>query len=401
MRAHRQKESLIKYKLIYSALILLIYLFGKNLPLYGIDVSIYANRVPDAETLLIQTISGDIYRCSVFALGVSPYMLANIIVQVVYALRGSEERARTSPIRKNQIALDLTIAFAIFQALLNLPLLSFVDSGYMLMISQTVAVIEMVTGALLILWLAERNARYGIGGQSVLIFVNILDGIIASISGHSVRSLAIPMMISLVILLIVVIMENAEVRIPVQRISIHNIYADKNYLAIKLNPIGVMPAMFSTAFFMLPQLLVAGLNYFFPGNANILWWKDNMTLSKPLGVAVYIFILYALTIGFSRVFLSPSEITEQFLKSGDSILGIHAGRDTKKYLSRRITVISILSATVLAVCLGTPLALQLYGNYETTMITLPSSIMMLTGVWCNLYREAVSIRDLDAYKPFI
>lgn len=401
MIGHKRKESIIKYKLLYTGLILLVYLFGKNLPLYGIDISVYADRTMDAETMLVQAISGDIFRCSVFALGISPYMIASILVQVAVSLRGSEERARISPRKKNRVVLSMTFVFAIFQALFNLKTLSFTAVGYMLWISQCIAVIEMVTGVMMIIWLSSRNARYGIGGQSILIFVNILDGIIALISGYSVEHLVLPAMISMGLLIIIVVMENAEERIPVQRISIHNIYADKNYMAIKLNPIGVMPVMFSTAFFMLPQLVVAGLGWLFPENESIIWWMDNLLLSKPVGAVVYILILYALTIGFSRVFLNPAEITEQFLKSGDSIPGVHAGRDTKRYLSRRITRISFFSATVLSLCLGIPMAMQLTGYYDSTLAALPSSIMMLVGVWCNIYREAAAIKDLDSYRPFI
>jgi len=197
------------------------------------------------------------------------------------------------------------------------------------------------------------------------------------------------------------IMENTEKRIPLQRISIHNIYADKNYLAIKMNPIGVMPAMFSTAFFMLPQLIIAVLLWIFPNNIDLIWWQENMILSEPLGMIVYIVILYCLTIGFSIVFVNPKDVTEQYLKSGDSFENIHAGRDTRRYLAGTIGRISVLSATVMSICLGVPLYLQYRGNIDTSLVMLPSSIMMLTGIWCNLYREAESVKNLEAYKPFI
>ena len=234
-----------------------------------------------------------------------------------------------------------------------------------------------------------------------MIFVNIMDGIAVLLTKCSPESLVIPLVVSLIVVTLMVILENSEKRIPLQRISIHNIYADKNYLAIKLNPIGVMPVMFSTAFFMLPQLLVNGLAWLFPGQETILWWQENLVLSKPLGVAVYIAVLYGLTIGFSRVFLNPSEITEQFLKSGDSLVGIHAGRDTKRYLSRNITRISLFSATALSLCLSVPMVMRLNGYMDESLTALPTSIMMLTGIWSNLYRETLAIRDMDAYEPFI
>ena len=396
-----RKDSILKYKLLYTALVLFIYLLGKNLPLYGIDLSAYANQTLDTATLLIQAISGDVYRRSVFALGISPYMMASILVQMVVAFRSADAKARISPKKKNYIMLELTLIFALFQAVLQVRNLSFAVTGQCLMLAQAVSVVEMIAGAMIILWLSEQNKKYGVGGQTALIFVNILEGIVAILTKGSMESLVIPLLISLIVIMIMVILENAEKRIPVQRISIHNIYADKNYLAIKLNPIGVMPVMFSTAFFMLPQLLVTGLAWLFPGQETIIWWQENLVLTKPLGVIVYIAILYALTIGFSRVFLNPTETTEQFLKSGDSLAGIHAGRDTKRYLSRNITRISLFSATALSLCLSVPMVMQLNGYMDNSLSALPASIMMLTGIWSNLYREVLSIRDMDAYEPFI
>ena len=396
-----RKDSILKYKLLYTALVLFIYLLGKNLPLYGIDLSAYANQTLDTATLLIQAISGDVYRRSVFALGISPYMMASILVQMVVAFRSADAKARISPKKKNYIMLELTLIFALFQAVLQVRNLSFAVTGQRLMLAQAVSVVEMIAGAMIILWLSEQNKKYGVGGQTALIFVNILEGIVAILTKGSMESLVIPLLISLIVIMIMVILENAEKRIPVQRISIHNIYADKNYLAIKLNPIGVMPVMFSTAFFMLPQLLVTGLAWLFPGQETIIWWQENLVLTKPLGVIVYIVILYALTIGFSRVFLNPTETTEQFLKSGDSLAGIHAGRDTKRYLSRNITRISLFSATALSLCLSVPMVMHLNGYMDNSLSALPTSIMMLTGIWSNLYREVLSIRDMDAYEPFI
>lgn len=396
-----KKVSIIRHKLIYTILILLVYFLGKSLPLYGVDVSSFIDRGVDAEALLTQTISGDIYQCSLFALGISPYMMSSIFVQIAVSFRSSESKARISPKKKNRMILAMTVVLAVFQAFSRVQELPFMETGGLLLLAKSVAMAQMTAGVILILWLSVRNKKYGIGGQTALIFVNILDGMTATLKGHAVRSLIAPVIVSLAVILIMLVMENAEKRIPVQRISIHNIYADKNYMAIKLNPIGVMPAMFSMAFFMLPQMIFSGLSWLMPGNVEVAWWQQNMSLSRPLGVAVYIFILYCLTIGFSRVFINPKEITEQFLKSGDSILNLHAGRDTKRYLSREIGRISFLSATVMSICLGIPMVLQFVGGMDSTLVMFPSSVMMMTGIWCNLHREVAAIRDLEAYRPFI
>jgi len=396
-----KRTHLLRSKLLYTILILLIYLVGKSLPLYGIDIASYMDRNVDAEALLVQTISGDINQCSIFALGVSPLMISSIAVQILSVFQSSESKKKTSPKKRNHLTLTFTFLLSVLMAVTKVQELTFTATGNMLILARSLAALEMVTGAFLIMHLVSGNTKYGIGGQSALIFLNILDGIIVTLQGHDIRKLTIPLVISLVVMLVMIVMENTEKRIPVQRISIHNIYADKNYLAIKLNPIGVMPAMFSTAFFMLPQLTVTLLLWAFPGNADLLWVQDNMVLTKPLGIGVYTVILFCLTIGFSRVMINPGELTEQFLKSGDSLCDLHAGRDTKKYLSKVITRMGFTSAVVMSLCLCGPLVLQMVGELEGAFTTLPSSVMMLTGVWCNLSREVAAVRDLEAYKPFI
>lgn len=397
----KKKRSILKYKIIYTFFILVIYILGKNLPLYGVDFNAYSNSIIDTESILQQTIGGDIYQCSVFALGISPYMIASILTQIISACRSAEAKSRISPKKMNRMTLVMTLIFAIVQAIMHANEMQYVTTGHMLILSKVVVVLELITGAIMILWLSDRNKKYGIGGQTAIIFVNILDGIIATLSGHNLQTLKMPIIVSFVAMFIILVMENTEKRIPVQRISIHNIYADTNYLAVKLNPIGVMPAMFSTACFMVPQLVVSGLLWLFPANLELLWWQENLTLSRPVGIVVYVLLLYAITMGFSGVFINPREITEQFLKSGDSILNLHAGKDTRKYLSRVIRRISFFSATVMSICLGGAMLLQLTGDMESTLVMLPASVMMLTGMWCNLSREMAAIRDLEAYKPFV
>lgn len=401
MKEKRQKEHLLEYKLLYTVIILLVYLVGKSIPLYGVDLSFYLQKEVNAEALLLQTVTGDIMQCSIFALGISPIMLAAIFVQIGSAMRKSEHRAKSSPKRKQHITLIITLIMSIIQAVVQVENLQFRVIEQFLPIAKLIAIVEMVAGVMIIMWLITRNKTYGIGGQTALIFMNILEGIIATVKGHNLQELIVPVLVSIFVIVVMLIMENSEKRIPVQRISIHNIYADKNYMAIKLNPIGVMPAMFSTAFFMLPQLVITGIAWLLPENDSVLWWHENMSLVKPLGITTYVIILYVLTIGFSRVFLNPKEITEQYLKSGDSIVNLHAGKETRKYLSRTINRMSFLGATVMSICLVIPLVLQMTGGMTMTLSALPSSVMMLTGLWCNLYREGVAIRNLEAYEPFI
>lgn len=393
------KENVMKYKIAYTALIFLIYIFGKHIPLYGIDTSAYANESAGAEEVLMQMISGDAYRCSVFALGIFPFMISGLLIQIAMAVRNLFFKTRLSPRAMGYLSAIVTIVIAILQASVRVPQLEFSVAEEWLETARAVAGIEMITGVMLLLWLSRRNGYYGVGGRMAFGLVNILERITAIVQAYNLQRLMLPLAVSLVMMLITLIMENAEMRIPVQRVSIHNVYADKNYMAIKLNPVGVMPVMFTSAVFLLPQLFVSLMVYLFPHQAWVIWWLENMALNRPFGMMVYVLCEYLLTIGLSMLMISPRDITEQFLKSGDSIVNLHAGRETRRYLRKTVLRISFCSATVMGVCVAVPLILQMKFGMDGTLGMLPISIMMLTSFWCNIFRELESIHKYDSCKP--
>ena len=401
MKDTYQKEHLLLNKIVFMLFTIIVYMIGKNLPLFMIDEAAYASEVISAEEILLQAIRGDRYQYSLFALGISPYMISSILIQLFMAFKSSEARARISPGKINKITMLVTVSLSVLLAVNQLPKLHFKECGNWYAVALFIAMLQMIAGAMMIIWLSDRNKKYGVGGQSALILINLIDSFYNNLKGHAFEEMAIALLLTVMAVAVMAIFENAEKRIPLQRVSIHNIYADKNYQAIKMNPIGVMPAMFAMAMFSLMQLIVNLIGWFAAENATYLWWKENMVLTKPLGIVMYIIGLYILSIGFSRVFLNPKEMTEQFLKSGDSIVNIHAGKATKRYLSKCINRIAFLSATMMAICLAFPLVLKLQGQLEETLAVLPSSAMMLTGITCTMIREFVAVHHLEGYKPFI
>lgn len=393
------KESVLKYKLAYSGIILFVYLIGKNIPLYALDFSAYRENYFNVEELLLQSISGDAFRSSVFALGIFPSMISGFIVQIFMAVRGLFTKSGISPGKSRRMTVAVTLGIASFQAFTQVREIKFTASAQELPLVQAIAAAEMVTGAILIMWMSDRNSRFGVSGRMVFITVNILERITGILFRQTLDRLAVPLMISAVMMFIMLIMENTEKRIPVQRISIHNIYADKNYMAIKLNPAGMMPMMFATAVFMLPKLIVSLLISFYPHHQGILWWQENLSLTKPFGILIYIVCEYLLTILFAMLMLNPKDISERFLKSGDSIVDLHAGRDTRRYLRGGVWRLSLIGATVMGGCIVTPMLLQAYGGIDSTLAALPTSMMMLIGFSCNMYRECVTYRNYDSCRP--
>lgn len=397
----RKKSALLEDKLLYTYIIVLAYMIGRSIPLYGVDVSNLVVREMDAQTILTQTVSGDLNQCSILALGIVPYMTASILVSMIAACRSSESKTRTSSITMNRITILLMLVFASLLAASRLNDLPFTATGYNLIMQKVIASVQMVTGAFVILWMSRRNKKYGIGGQTILIYVNVLDSIRMNLSKQTFDDAWQVMGFALIGILIIIFMDNTEKRIPVQRVSIHNIYSDKNYYAIKFLPVGIMPIMFATSFYTLVSLIVSLLLKVFPQNTNLLWFQSNNELSKPLGIIVYLCVLVFLTIVFALLFINPADAAEQFMKNGDSIVNLHSGSETKWYLVRNLIGISLISAIVMCVCVGIPMLLQLMGKYDNSLVMLPSSVMMLTGIWTNIQQEIDSVKNLDSYEKFI
>lgn len=396
-----QKNHLFFSKFVYTIIIISIYAVMRKINLYGVDAVAMSEGRIDADVVLGQIVGGDLYRCSITAIGFAPYMIASILVMIIQAAQPSDVKNNVSAKKMNRYTIFLTVIIALIQAILRSNELLYVQSGVMGALARFVSVYEMVLGTLLIVWLSMRNKKYGIGGQMALILVNIFDGILKTIDGVDIKDLHIPLALGIVMMLIMIFMENAEKRIPLQRISIHNIYADKNYQAIKFNPIGVMPVLFASAVLMIPQFVIKTILINRPDDESFIWLSDNMVLGKPLGILVYIAIIYLLNLLFALIMINPKDMMENFQKSGDGIENMRPGKETRRYISKNIWFRTTISSTVLSICLGGSLLLQMNSGVGSSIAMMPSSIMMFSGIGCTMYREAEAIINTDSYRAFI
>lgn len=397
----KQKEHVLKYKILYSIMIILFYMIGRNIPLYGVDITKYRDAEVNAQTIMVQAMTGDIRNCSVFILGLWPYMLSSMLIMVVVAVLSLDKTRKISPKKINVWTLTLTMLFSTFQAYSKVQSLEYKTVQFSLAATKGIVFLELITGMLVVMYLCDRVTKYGIGGRTCIFLVNIVDGILTMFMKTTPDRLVLPLAIGIVEIAVMILLETTEKRIAVQRVSIHNIYADKDYIAYKLNPVGAMPLMFSSVVFLLPQMLCMVLQMFAPENRTLEWIADNMTLTKPLGIWTYMLVICAMTVLFAFIMLSPGAKAEELLKSGDSILDIYAGKQTKRYLTRNVLALSMFSAIVLAFCQGVPLFLQFGGYVDPALVMMPCSIMMSTGMWITFYREAEVYRNMDRYTSFI
>ena len=397
----KAKEHILLYKILYSLMIMFVYMIGRNIPLYGVDVEAYRDVDINAQSIIIQAVSGDMKNCSIFILGLWPYMLASMLIVLVVAIATLDKTRRISPKKVNIWTVTLMLIIGILQAYERVQNYIYKVDGTALIQAKTIAFLELIAGMLIVVYLGDRATKYGICGKTSVFLVNIVDGMMTMLVGQPFRKLWLIIVIGIIEIAVMLVLENTEKRIAVQRVSIHNIHADKDYIAYKMNPVGVTPMMFASAAFILPQSLFGLLNKLFPESGTIEWIYHRMNLTSVLGVWVYIAIIVILTIAFSFIMLTPGKTAEDLLKSGDSILGVYAGRETKRYLQGCVLSFSLISSVVIGICVGVPLFLQFGGYINSKLAMFPCSIMMFTGIWISFGREAEVYRNMDRYEPFI
>ena len=192
--------------------IMLVYMIGRNIPLYGIDLSHYQEVTIDAQTIMVQSLTGDMKNCSVFTLGLWPLMLAVAILSL-------DKTRKLSPKKMNLWTLGIMLVISICQAYGKMQTLVYRTQGEALVITKAIVFVEMIVGMLVVIYLGDRMTKYGIGGRTSIFFVNIIEGFLTMLFKTSPQQWILPLSIGLLEIVIMLILENAEKRIAVQRVS--------------------------------------------------------------------------------------------------------------------------------------------------------------------------------------
>ena len=399
MKANRTYE--LGKRLLVTILILVIYMAGRSILLYCVDPAAYQLEELDTQNIMASMISGDRYQYTVFALGVMPYIMSSLLMWLFAAIRGSDYKSRISPRKMSQATLALMMVIASVSALSRVGDLVFQESALNTQVLRAIAIAEMVAGAAVIYGMASINKERGIGGQMPIILVNIVDNLALTIQKSAPEQLKRSAALCLIMVIIILAMENVVIRIPVQRVSIHNDYAKDSYIPLKSDPIGVMPIMFAVSFLMVLRFLVRLLLYIFEDSQRLQLFYERMELTNAAGAGVYLGIVFALNILFSFIMISPGEMAENLQKGGDSIVNVYAGKKTKRYLRKKLLLLDIFSGLVFCLMMGTSLTLALRGELSSELAMLPSRAMILTGITLTLLREIRAYWKFDSYSFFI
>lgn len=361
----------LRKKIIFTLGILVIYRLGNHIPVIGVDIDKLLQMMNQGTGLsgffayLDLFSGGNLRQCTLFALGISPYITASIMMQFLgLSIPALEQLSKEGEYGRkilNQYTRYLTVFVAVVQSLGFVFLL---DKQYGLLIDPWIGarllfVISLTVGTMFVMWLGEQISLFGIGnGSSMIIFA----GIVARFPEDIIKVLGaiqegyLDIMVGILLFAIVlamaaaiVFLEKGDRKIPVQysrRVIGNKVYGGQStYIPFKINPAGVMPVILAGAMFNIPMFALTTL---------AAKWAFFKPIAESLipGGFVHGIIDFVLIIGFSFVYtalvFNPEELADNIKKSGGFIPGIRPGKQTADFFSYILTRIGLVGALYLA-----------------------------------------------------
>lgn len=403
MRGH----SILRGRIEYSALIVLVYLLGRSIPIPWVVYQEPENVGNGIQALIGSFLGSSISTTSLFSLGLTPWVTAMVVVSV-FQKTVQDKTQKRSPGQSNRKILVLASFLAVVQALIGAGKMQYRSYGNLRVTELwLLTAVVLVGGSFLIRWLVGRNTAWGIGGQALIILVNILGNLrtmatemIRTAGMRPVRLLLI-LAAGLVIVLAMLFLEGGEFRNTVRRIGINNLYAADDYIAIRLTPAGTMPVMYVMSFFTLPYYVLLVLRIFLPGSAWIDEGLSVLNLNQTAGVWIFGGLLLVLTVVLSVIMVGPGEIARNLEQQGDYLDYMEPGRETALHLFGQTVTAALFSGVVTWLLVIPPLFVRAAQGSSSGLYMAPMTIMVAAGMAAELLEEARVYRTMESYRPFL
>ena len=416
----------LRKRLLFTLLILVLFRLGSAIPVPNITADALDSMFEVGSMLnyLNMMSGGNLSNCTIFALGVQPYINATIIVQLLtvaipylenLAKEGEQGRRKLNRINNYVgagIALVLSIGY--YFVIRRMGALKYTD-GFSGIFSAIVIVLCFTAGAQLVTWMGNQIDQKGIGnGISLLIFAGIVSrwsDVLASVqsmltlaaSGQSQYYIYLPVIVilALVAVVFVVILTNAERRIPVQyakRVVGRKMYGGQNsYIPIKVNMSGVMPIIFASTLCGIPSLIGG----FLPLEEGSFWYVFFHTFNYTswVYIVVYLLLIIAFNYFYVAIQYNPVDIANQLRKNNGTIPGIRPGKPTSDFIVKTLNKITLIGALFLAIVAVLPIVL---GNVTGVSIQLGgTSLLIVVGVALDTGRSLEGYMTARHHKGFL
>ena len=424
----------VRKRLLYTLVLIVIFRFGCYITVPGVDTFQLSEAFSgQGFASLINLISGGAFsRLSVFAMSISPYITASIVIQllamVIPALeRLTKEGGEEGRSKINRYTKILTIALALVEGLgIYLSYKSsgiFVDTTFL---TGATVVISLMTGTALLMWLGDEITNKGIGnGISMLIFVGIVAGLPSAVTtiwnliftsaGFSTTGLltALGIIIGAIVLVAgVVFVQEAERRVPVQYskrvVGRKMVGAQNTHIPLKLVMAGVIPVIFASSFMTFPAMIIQMFNSNIQSETGF-WaavYKFSIATSTsnvPVGYSianaiVYLLLILGFTYFYTYATFNPAEVSNNIKKNGGFVPGIRAGKPTTDYIASILSKITLFGGLFLAVIAVIPMLLR-FTNLNLAFGG--TTILIVVGVALETVQQLESQLVMRHYKGFL
>lgn len=433
----------IRKKILFTLFIVLIYRIGANLYVPFVDtdqllfVKTYQNAMSAGIFQLVNMFSGGAFeQATLFALSVSPYITASIVMQLLtiaipylenLSKEGEEGKKKINAYTRGVTAiLALITAFGYVTMLNSYGCLAVSKSdGALYYFAYVVMIACFCAGAAIIMWMAERINERGIGnGISIILFANIISrgstmvtaliALLKNANGQFLTGWRLALGILWIILFVavsvavvglIVWFTNSEERIRIQyakKVVGRKMYGGQtSNLPLKMNMAGVMPIIFASS---IVSILPTVANFFGESNGFRKFVTNYLGTNTPVYIFLYLVFLFLFSYFYIMISFNPVEVANNIQNNGGSIKGYRPGAETANYIKRHLNRITAIGAVFLSVIACVPMIIGVFvtNSAVSTLLTFGgSSLLIVVGVALETVRSVEAQMKLRNYKGFL
>ena len=410
----------LRKKILFTLMMLVVYRIGSNIPVPGINRA-YLSQMFSGETGLLDLFDlfsgGSFSNFTIFALSITPYVTASIIVQLLtialpYFERLSKE-GNEGHKKMATITRYMTVVLGLIQAI-GLTVGLFKNAVVDKSAFASITIIMVLTaGTVFLMWLGEQINEYGIGnGISLIIFAGIVDrfptfvrNTYAQVSEGALSGVAVLtlLIVSIMLVMVIILFEQGVRKIPVQyakRVVGRKMYGGQStHIPMKVNQAGVIPIIFSLSLLQFPLIVT----YFAPKSAYADFVNKYISPSGDPGLWIYVVLNVVLTMFFTYFYtaitFNPTEVAENMRQSGGFVPGIRPGTATVEYLSRVMSRLCFSGGLFLAAVSVIPTIVSNFTPFEMTFGG--TSLLIAVGVATDTVKQIQNQMLMRNYQGFL
>ena len=406
----------LRNKILYTLMMFAIFRAGIHIPVPGVDASVIESLFTSGNLfgLLDLFAGGALSKFSIFAMSITPYINASIIMQLLQSVvpqfeawskDGEDGRKKIAKVtRYGTVILGFVQAAGMAFALRANNAL--VNNDFL---SVFVVAIILTAGTCLLMWIGEQITAYGIGnGISLIIFAGIvarlpdgLETIYQYIQNGTINMFQAFLfaVIALAMIAVVVAVTQGQRRIPIQyakRVVGRKMYGGHStFLPLKVNQAGVIPIIFASSVLMFPVTIAQ-----FIDNEYVHKAADLFTWGTPLQTALYALLIFIFTYFYTAISINITDMADNMKKYGGFIPGIRAGKPTADYVDNVMTKITLAGAVFLAVVAIIPNFLGSITGVQGVYFG-GTALLIVVGVALDTMQQVESLMVTRHYKGFV